>query len=170
MYQHVTKPTPISSMSSENFTNYFRSQQVSLQWLPVLRAMASELSEQIDPEDLRLLFARIGERFAKDVEDRFDDVQTIAQLEENLNGFWAQVNWGWVSLTEAKGFVEIEHQAAPLAEAFGDDALGWSIGLLEGFYQNVFGQLGAGESMRVKGLDEISSAMSIHLRFGQYKS
>ena len=156
-------------MSSENFTNYFRSQQISLQWLPFLRAMASELSDQIDPNDLRLLFSRIGERFAKDVEERFNDAQTIAQLEDSLNAFWAQVNWGWVSFTETKGFVEIEHQAAPLAEAFGDDALGWSIGLLEGFYQSVFGQLGAGESMRVKGMDKTSSAMSIQLRFGQHK-
>jgi hypothetical protein len=63
--------------------------------------------------------------------------------------------------------IEISHQAAPLAEAFGDESLEWSIGLLEGFYESVFKVLGAGDSMVVTGLLEASSGMTVRLNFGR---
>ena len=44
----------------------------------------------------------------------------------------------------------IEHQFAPLAEAFGTDSLPWSIGLLEGFYQTGFSHAGAGKDLSVR--------------------
>ena len=154
-------------MASDNFQLYFRSQQVSLQWLPVLRAMALEMAAYADSKDLRRLFFNIGERFAKDVEDRFQDVQTLGQLEESINDFWLRINWGWVELTEVKGYIDIAHHAAPLGEAFGDDALEWSAGLLEGFYQTVFTVLGASETMTVRSVGEISDGMHLQLRFGR---
>lgn len=154
-------------MTSENLESYFRGQQVSLQWLPVLRAMASEMSARMEANDLRQLFFRIGERFAKDTEDFFHGAQSLAELEESLNDFWSRINWGWVDLTEVKGYIDIDHHSAPLAEAFGDDALEWSIGLLEGFYQSVFSVLGAGDSMVVRGIDGLSSGMGVRLRFGR---
>jgi hypothetical protein len=157
-------------MPNDNFINYFRSQQVSLQWLPILRALALELSANADAAGLRQLFFKVGERFAKDVEERFQDVQTLAELEEYLNEFWAQLNWGWVHFAEANGAIEIEHQAAPLAEAFGDESLAWSVGLLEGFYQTVFTVLGAGDTMKVAAIDESCSDMTVQLCFSHQKS
>jgi hypothetical protein len=156
-------------MPSDNFINYFRSQQVSLQWLPVLRALALELSASADAAGLRQLFFKVGERFAKDVEERFQDVQTLAELEEYLNEFWAQLNWGWVHFSESKGAIDIEHQAAPLAEAFGDESLVWSVGLLEGFYQTVFIVLGAGNTMKVAAVDEACRDMTVQLCFSHRK-
>jgi len=153
-------------MATNNLQNYFRGQQVSLQWSPVLRALAAEMSAHSDPKDLRRLFFKIGERFAKDTEGLFRDVQTIAQLEESLNDFWFRTNWGWVDLNEADGSIFITHQAAPLAEAFGDDALEWGIGLLEGFYQSVFNVLGASDSLVVRSFGELDDGMNIRLRFG----
>jgi len=153
-------------MPSANFENYFRSQQVSLQWLPVLRALALELSANADAAALRQLFSKVGERFAKDVQERFESVQTLAELEESLNEFWTQLNWGWVSLTEAKGAIEIDHQAAPLAEAFGDDQLVWTVGLLEGFYQSIFVVLGAGDTMKVSAHEDACVDMLVRLQFG----
>ena len=155
-------------MTNDNLQNYFRGQQVSLQWLPVLRAMASELAAQTDAKALRQLFFKIGERFAKDTDDLFQGAQSLGQLEERLNDFWLRINWGWVDLNEVKGFVEITHQAAPLAEAFGDDAIEWSIGLLEGFYQNVFSVLGASETMVVRGVGSLVGGMDVQLRFGRH--
>ena len=155
-------------MANDNLQNYFRGQQVSLQWLPVLRAMASELAAQTDAKALRQLFFKIGERFAKDTDGMFQGAQSLAQLEERLNDFWLRINWGWVDLNEVKGFVEITHQAAPLAEAFGDDAIEWSIGLLEGFYQNVFSVLGASETMVVRGVGSLVGGMDVQLRFGRH--
>ncbi|MBA3057525.1 MAG: cellulose synthase [Gammaproteobacteria bacterium] len=154
-------------MTSDNLQSYFRGQQVSLQWLPVLRAMASEMSAHTEVRDLRQLFFRVGERFAKDAEEIFQGAQTLTQLEDSLNDFWNQINWGWVDLTEVDGYIDIAHQTAPLAEAFGDDALNWSIGLLEGFYQSVFSVLGASDTMVVRGIDELSQGMDIRLRFGR---
>jgi hypothetical protein len=81
-------------VTNNAFQEYFRGQQVSLQWSPVLRAMALEMSAHIDARELRHLFFKIGERFAKDAENVFQGVQTLAQLEERLNDFWARINWG----------------------------------------------------------------------------
>lgn len=153
-------------MATNNLHNYFRGQQISLQWSPVLRALAAEMSSRSDPKDLRHLFFKIGVRFAKDTEGLFREVQTIAQLEESLNDFWFRTNWGWVDLNEDDGSIYITHQAAPLAEAFGDDALEWVIGLLEGFYQSVFNVLGASDSLVVRSLGELTDGMNIRFRFG----
>ena len=153
-------------MISNNLQSYFREQQVSLQWLPILRAMALEMSANADATSLNQLFARIGARFATDAQDCFQDVQTLTQLKENLNDFWARINWGWVELTEVKGGIDITHQAAPLAEAFGDESLEWSCGLLEGFYQHVFKQLDTSDTMSVRRLGFSTDGMEIRLNFG----
>ncbi len=166
-------------MSSDPFLTYFRTQQLSLQWLPVLRALAVELANGADSAGLRQLFFKVGERFAKDVEDRFESVQTLFELEDAINEFWSQLNWGWVHFTEVRGGIEIVHQASPLAEAFGDEHLGWSVGLLEGFYQALFSILGAGATMRVVAIGDVghdtnndtnsdtNNNMTINLRFSQ---
>jgi hypothetical protein len=154
-------------MENDNLKSYFRGQQVSLQWLPVLRALAQEMSAHAEPKDLRHLFFKIGEHFARETEERFEGIQTLAELEETLNDFWAQMNWGWVQFKEVKAHIDITHYAAPLAEAFGDEALNWSVGLLEGFYQSLFKVLGAGNTMAVQGVDESPDGMDIRLRFGR---
>ena len=152
-------------MENPSLEQYFRDQQVSLQWLPVLRALAQELSERADVADLRQLFFQVGERFALDVQGRFDNIETLSALEQALNELWQQMNWGFVSLQERKASVDILHSCAPLAQAFGDEAMAWSIGLLEGFYQHVFKVLGAGDAMQVEGVG--SEGMDIQLRFGR---
>lgn len=154
-------------MEHDNLQNYFRGQQVSQQWLPILRALAFEMSAHAEAKDLRHLFFKIGEHFAKDTEDCLQDVQTLSQLEDSLNDFLSRINWGWVDFKEVKGYIDITHHAAPLAEAFGDETLGWSIGLLEGFYQSVFKVLGASDTMVVQGLGESSAGLDIRLRFGR---
>lgn len=153
-------------MAGEQLEAYFRQQQVAPQWLPVLRAMALELSTYSDPHSLRRLFFDIGRRFAADVGPEFDQVDTVDHLQQGLNRFWSSRNWGWVTMTEVSEGIEIVHEAAPLAEAFGDDALEWSVGLLEGFYQQVFAVLGADEKMMVRSLDGGPRGLAVHLRFG----
>jgi hypothetical protein len=153
-------------VENNSLERYFRGQQVCLQWLPILRALAQEMVARADVADLRQLFFQVGDRFAKDMEGRFQAVETLAQLEESLNALWQQLNWGWVTLTEAKACVDIAHEAAPLAEAFGEDALDWSVGLLEGFYQHIFKVLGAGDAMQVQGVGGSAGGMDIRLRFG----
>ena len=153
-------------MTIVNLESYFRGQQISLQWLPILRAMAMEMAEHSKPADLKNLFFKIGFRFGKDTEYLFNGTKTLSQLQEVLNDFWSRINWGWVKLNEVEGQIDIEHQAAPLAEAFGDEALGWSVGLLEGFYQSIFSLLGANDAMVCRSIDDSCMGINIRLRFG----
>ena len=152
-------------MEASTLEQYFRAQQVAPQWLPILRALAVEMAERADVADLRQLFTQVGARFAIDVEARFLGVETLADLEASLNEFWQTMNWGWVSLQEAKANVDIYHYAAPLAQAFGDEQLEWSVGLLEGFYQHVFKTLGAGDAMQVAAVG--GEGMDLQFRFGR---
>lgn len=149
-----------------NLESYFKNQQVSLQWLAFLRALANEMGASADPEDLRQLFFRVGERFAAQGEADFPAVETLPQLQDALNAFWSQLNWGWVELAEVKNHIEIFHHAAPLAGAFGDDALEWSVGLLEGFYERVFKVLGAGDAMTVRSAGGEAQGMDLRFHFG----
>ncbi len=146
--------------------DYFRSQQVSLQWSPVLRAFALELRTQadVDVEALRQFFVRIGVRFAQDMESQFQGSQTLAELTNALNDLWNRTNWGWVELTEANGSIEIEHRYAPIAESFGGEMLDWSLGLLEGFYQAVFHSFGLSEKMVARLVTQQNDGQYIHLR------
>lgn len=154
-------------MANDRLENYFRSQQVSLQWLPVLRAFATEMSAHTETKDLRRLFFKVGQRLASDTGDLFHAAKSLLQLEESLNDFWMRTNWGWVEFTENENHIDIAHHAAPLAEALGEDALEWSVGLLEGFYQSVFHVLGASDSIIVREVGGLSTGMNVRLRFGR---
>jgi hypothetical protein len=153
---------PIAQLES-----YFRGQQVSLQWLPMLRALATEMAQHTSTEDLRFLFFKVGQRFAGDTGDFFESVQSLTELEDGLNDFWMRINWGWIELKEEEEHIEIAHYACPLAEAFGDEALPWSVGLLEGFYESVFHVLGASDDIVVREVKDASNGMHVVLRFGR---
>lgn len=154
-------------MEDMDLQRYFRGQMVQLQWHPFLRAMASQLAQQADTKALHTLFTGVGERFAVDAKDFFSDIHALSQLQESLNDFWGRMQWGWVTLGEGAGFVEITHYAAPLAEAFGEESLQWSVGFLEGFYQSVFGALGAAESMTVRTQEHFDDGLHVRLRLGR---
>jgi hypothetical protein len=146
--------------------DYFRSQQIPLQWSPVLRALATELviGSEADIDALRQLFLKIGTRFARDVETHFEGVETLPELAHALNDFWSKTSWGWVVLTESSEGIEIEHRYAPLAEAFGDEMLEWTVGILEGFYQTVFRSFGASEKMNARLVTQQEEGLYVHIR------
>lgn len=154
----------------DDIKNYLRVQQASLQWTPVLRALAGELTSYSDAEQLRQLFFQVGQRFAGDWVDRFDGVKTLSEFESVLNDLWSQINWGWVQLSEQQRGIEIRHQCAPLAEALGDESLPWAVGLLEGFYQCLFKILGADEDMFECCVDGIDDPLDIRLRLSPRQS
>lgn len=153
-------------MEDADFRNYFREQQVSLQWLPFLRAMSAELEAQEEIDLLRQLFVRIGQRLATESASYYEGLATLPELERGLNDFWSRMQWGWVRLLEARSQIEIVHHAAPLAEAFGDESLRWSAGVLEGYYQTVFGQLGAGAELRIRLVGISDDGLTLHFEFG----
>lgn len=146
-------------MTTQTLNDYFRSQQVPLQWSPILRALADELraNAQNDDETLKNLFRAVGYRFASEMAYRFEDAKTLVQLSEVFNDLWSETNWGVVNLEEQANHIAITHQFAPLAEAFGANNLPWSVGLLEGFYQASFSQAGAGADLQVRFLSNKNS-------------
>jgi hypothetical protein len=148
----------------QNLENYFRSQQIPLQWSPILRAMAEELAANADSQALHQLFFNMGGRLATSVQSQFVNQKTLVDLNDSLNSLWASMSWGFVVLSESPTAIEIEHRYAPLAEAFGDEMLSWSRGLLEGFYQAVFRSFGASDKMVVKHIAEQSESLHLHLR------
>jgi Cellulose synthase subunit D len=154
-------------MTTDNLKKYIKTQQIPFQWSGVLRAMSAEMSSVSESSDLRDFFFRIGERFAFGIQAKFQGVETLDGLEASLNSFWAEMNWGWVELVEEDGRLDITHQCAPLAQAFGDEELTWSVGLLEGFYQTLFKEFGASDDMAMTCVGKSPDGMEIRLRFSQ---
>lgn len=132
--------------------SYFRSQQVSLQWSLVLRALGGVLRERSgdDVPALRELFRTVGVRLSAELGEQLSGIQTLDELADTFNALWAELNWGLVELREESGAIVIEHHFAPLAEAFGVEQLEWSVGLLEGFYSEGFSRAGGGESFTAR--------------------
>ncbi len=150
---------------------YFRSQQVPLQWSPILRALSQQLSQSAgdDTSSLRELFRSVGRRFALSVADQYAGSRSLADLAEAFNALWGELNWGLVDFAEQPDHVSIQHYYAPLAEAFGSDSLSWSVGLLEGFYQAGFKELGAGEEFDVHFVATEEDGMRLNFRFATRK-
>ncbi len=71
--------------------------------------MASELSAQTDAKELRHLFFKIGERFAKDTGDLFQGAQSLTQLEERLNALWPPRQ-----VTQHKEFKHVQIRRRPV--------------------------------------------------------
>jgi hypothetical protein len=145
--------------------SYFRSQQVSLQWSPVLFAMAHELEAIAPAADLRLLFQKIGARFSQSIAEQFSAIDALPDLNNALNDLWARTQWGYVELQEGPSCIEISHQFSPLFEAFGEQSLPWTIGLLEGFYQTVFRNFGATELLNAQCVGVENNGQKINIRF-----
>jgi hypothetical protein len=148
-----------------NLDTYFRSQQVSLQWSPILFAMANELEAIASPVDLRQLFQKIGARFSEGVAEQFLDIKALPELNDALNDLWARTQWGYVQLQEAPDCIEISHQFSPLYEAFGERAIPWTIGLLEGFYQSIFRKFGAAELLTAQCVGIDDNGQKLNIRF-----
>lgn len=154
-------------MDNSATATYFREQQMSLQWLPFLRALSDELLEQTDEASLRSLMFKVGQRFAQNARESFEGINTLSDLASALNDFFGRINWGCLELAEVPNAIMVTHFAPPLAEAFGDEALPWSVGVLEGFYQEIFMLLGANSAMTVAVQLEDSEPMALRFRFGK---
>ena len=71
-------------MTTQTLNDYFRSQQVPLQWSPILRCLADELraNAQTDEATLKKLFRAVGDRFASQMAYRFDSAQTLTDFND----------------------------------------------------------------------------------------
>ena len=137
-----------SQMIVDKSIKYYTEQQVSHQWRNFIGAMGAEFGAQLNEDDLRKLMARIGMRFA----DSFDVSQctTLDELQQSVNQFWADLDWGWVEFSESEDLLDIRHLCSPLRAAFGVACFGWTPAFLEGVYQRWFDITGIDPSLRVQ--------------------
>lgn len=122
-------------------------QQKNQQWGFFLHALSQVLAQQLNETDLHSLMYSIGLEAAKEIP--LEGVSTVQELEEALNQFWSQVQWGGVELKEIDNELQMIHSCSPLLAMFGEDAFVWVTGFLEGIYYAVFQRLGAGEELKV---------------------
>lgn len=124
---------------------YFLSEPVSPQWADFLRVLGEELSEQMSPEEIRAFFLLLGQRIAR--RNPLTAGETLQDLEQAVNDQLRNMGWGWMRVRDLNTSLEFLHSCAPLRQAFGDAAMEWAPGLLEGLYSEWLKQLGAEEAL-----------------------
>lgn len=130
-----------------NNINYYEQQQCSKQWRAFLNAFSVEFAAQGDVHDLRAFMYKLGLTMAASFKVEGGD--TLLTLEASINKVWADLDWGWVHLSDESDCLLIEHNASPLKVAFGEQALDWSPALLEGIYTAWFESMGIDKSLRL---------------------
>lgn len=131
----------------------------------LLLSVFRELEQRAEPGTLRAWCHLFGKVWAGDAADQFAAAQDLATLNELVNKFWSVNRWGWAQLREVEDGLQVTHSGAPIS---GDSAarhLHWSCGLLEGFYEAIFKQLGADDSMkvRIEGASDDHFALTLRL-------
>jgi len=124
---------------------YYESQQCANQWKAFLVAFSAEFASKGDVPDLRAFMYQMGRTMAAAFPAL--DGTSLQALEDGINSYWSQINWGWVELVEQAESLIVEHHASPVKVAFGTDALTWSPALLEGVYAQLFDNLGMDKSL-----------------------
>ena len=135
-------------MFNDKTIKYYAERQPARQWRAFIGAMGAEFGAQLDQNDLRRLMARIGTRFADSVD--VSKCTTLDELQQCVNQFWADLDWGWVEFDEKDDLLDIQHLCSPLNAAFGADCSGWAPAFLEGVYQRWFDITGIDPSLRVQ--------------------
>jgi hypothetical protein len=145
--------------------------QAYLQQLPrpvaaplLLRALGSELTQQVSAPVLRTLLYRAGRSIAR--EHSANGIKTLAEFEQFASRALSALDLGWVQVEEVSGAVDFLHGCAPLHGWFGGNAGDWAPGLLEGLYAEWMAQLGADERLDVREIEDKTLAPGIfRLRF-----
>ncbi|UYB51672.1 hypothetical protein OCJ37_17130 [Xanthomonas sp. AM6] len=126
-------------MSSSEPQTHFRTQACSRQWRGFLRALAQEFAAELAAEDMALLMARIGRRFA--AEHPLGACATLEELQAAANRVWERAEWGYVRFEEQADRVDLHHVGSPLQIALAGETAG-ADGFLEGVYHAWFEQAG----------------------------
>lgn len=130
-------PSPLSSEAAQHFSQL----QCSRQWRGFLQALAAEFKEALSSEELRELMFRVGERFAS--ANLLGPCTTLPDLQQRMTDVWRSTDWGWVTLVQQKEHLSIHHHCAPLLTGMDKSNVDWSLGFLQGTYQQWFDAAGA---------------------------
>lgn len=135
---------------------YLKDRGMADREMAVLRAFARELSERMPVEQLRSLAYLAGKRFAGD--HGVGSAKTVSDFESFANQLFLELDWGWISVSEAAEGVDLRHGCAPLQRWFGDTGRSWGGGFFEGVYAEWMRQLGAGPHLDVKEMLPVGSS------------
>lgn len=154
---------PAANQNVPGFVRFFQAQPMRLPDA-LYTALATELTSRFPSATLRGWCRVLGRQWAVQARSAFSDAEDLSALAGALNTYWASAGWGWVLLEETDSGLDVHHQASPLPQGIGTDNLGWSVGLLEGFYDTVFKQLGAADDLQLA-LTQISpDGFDIHFQ------
>jgi Cellulose synthase subunit D len=147
--------------------NYYARQQCSRQWVHFMAAMFAEFEERADPAEADRFLETVGGKMARLLPLRRCD--SLEELEEDINSVLEGIDWGWMRLTEADGFIEITHGAYPLVPQ-SEHRRGWFVAILEGLYGGWMGEQGGDQSFtaRLHGTPRVNGA-PLTLRYGRHE-
>lgn len=140
---------------------YVQQLQCSRQWRGVLAALGAEFVSALPQQDLFMLMARVGMRFAS--AHPLSPSQTVEGLQASMNQVWTALDWGVVELRQTNAGMEVWHRFSPLIAAFGEERGPWVVGLLQGIYQQWLEAAG-GAGLRVDVMNAPDLLGSVHLR------
>jgi hypothetical protein len=122
---------------------YYAQQHCARQWAHFLAAMFAEFEERVDPAEADQFLETIGTRMAQSLPLRRCD--SLAELEEDINAVLEGLDWGWVRIREAEGYIEIVHGAYPIV-AQDETRRSWLAPTLEGLYTQWMSEQGGDKS------------------------
>lgn len=131
---------------------YHAARACSEQWRDFLQVLAEELNQQMSADENRAFFYALGRKLAERMP--LPEARNLEDLELHANERFAQTGWGFLKVRDAYSSLEFLHSCAPLRQAFGDAAMEWAGGLLEGLYASWVRQLGAGEELQLRQVGE----------------
>ena len=136
---------------------YLMSRTEAPKWAAFLRVLADELNAQMSVEDIRAFFFVLGQRLGE--AESIGEPESLDDLESLANQYFDRQGWGILQIRDVHTSLELVHHCAPLRAAFGDQAMKWSGGLLEGIYTAWLEQMGAGGELQLRQIGEIEGGM-----------
>jgi len=140
----------ISNVQSK-LISYLQSQRRDAQWGLLLKSFVHEASTALGPEQARDLMVKAGMGAGREIE--LPECESIDQMEDAANRYWARLGWGVVSFLEHSDCLEIVHEGVP-SDPFAQEGLA---DFLAGVYQQWFVSLGAGERLQVRQCESADS-------------
>lgn len=128
----------------------------TVQWAPLLQALALELDCQLDLDSIRTLMRQLGSRIAQSMP--LPQLDTLDELAQAMNQHWHTLGWGEVSLHDAGQALQLQHRHAPFTAVFGLAAQAWADAILEGVYAVWLHSAGAPEALVLRHLHDADSA------------
>lgn len=126
---------------------YFEQQHCSKQWRLVIASLGEVLAT-VDAELRQSLMQRTGQQMAQSLS--LPVQQSLAALNQQLNEFWFDLDWGYVEIGLRQDALYLEHHHCPVPFGRCDSHAYVALSqLLEGFYSYILEQQGGDTSAKV---------------------